>query len=338
MKKVFAVVSSFLMAFSLCACGSSDDSTEKVLTVYSPASENLLNAIIPGFEEETGIQVELVQAGTGELFKKLESEASDPQADVLLGGTYSTYLENADLFADYVSKNNDLVLPEYQNTNGFLTSYVLQGSVILVNKDLIGDIEVKGYADLLNPELKGQIASCDPATSSSAFAHLTNMLIDMGGYESDDAWQYVEDLYTNIDGKIISSSGALYKGVAEGEYMVGLSYEDPCVNLVKNGANVEIVYMEEGTVFLASGSAIIKNCKHEENAQLFIDYILSQECQNALGTQTTNRPVLKDVETGDYMKPMDEIVTIEEDTDYVMNHKSEIVDRYEEIFTSIQSK
>src|SRR5690625_6653663 len=47
--------------------------------------------------------------------------------------------------------------------------------------DLIGDIEINGYKDLLNPELKGKIAAADPASSSSAFAQLTNMLLAMGG-------------------------------------------------------------------------------------------------------------------------------------------------------------
>ena len=71
----------------------------------------------------------------------------------------------------------------------------------------------------------------------------------MGGYEDDQAWQYVEDLFENIDGKICESSSAVYKGVADGEYVVGLSYEDPCTQLVRDGAPVEIVYMEEGVVF-----------------------------------------------------------------------------------------
>ena len=31
-----------------------------------------------------------------------------------------------------------------------------------------------------------------------------------------------------------------YKGVADGEYLVGLSYEDPCAQLVKDGAPVKI--------------------------------------------------------------------------------------------------
>ncbi len=41
-------------------------------------------------------------------------------------------------------------------------------------------MNIEGYSDLLKPELKGKIATADPANSSSAFAQLTNMLQAMG--------------------------------------------------------------------------------------------------------------------------------------------------------------
>lgn len=328
------------MAVSLVACSSGGDSktadtASKKLVVYSPNSEGLIEATIPAFKEKYGIDVELVQAGTGELFKRIESEKENPQADIIFGGAYSTYNQHPDLFENYTSKNNDLVIDEYKNDGGFVTSYVLDGSVILVNKELIGDIKVTSYADLLNPALKGKISSGDPAASSSAFAHLTNMLLAKGGYDSDTAWAYVKDLFTNIDGKISSSSGSIYKGVSEGEMVIGLSYEDPCANLVKNGANVEVIYPEEGTVFLPAGSAIIKGASNMDNAKLFIDFITSKEIQDAYGTTTTNRPVLIDVKVGDYMKPMANIKTINEDREYVKNHKEDLVAKYKDIFTSI---
>lgn len=308
------------------------------LVVYSPNSEGLINATIPAFEEEYGIEVELIQAGTGELFKKLQSEASNPVADVVFGGAYSTYTINEDLFEPYVSPNDGNVVEDYQNTSGFITSYVLDGSVLLYNTELIGDINIEGYADLLNDELIGKIATADPAASSSAFAQLTNMLLAMGGYEDDAAWQYVEDLFTIVDGKIASGSSNVYKSVADGEMVVGLTYEDPSVDLVNQGANVEIVYPKEGTVFLPAGSAVIKNAKNMDNAKLFIDFIISKEIQDVYGTQTTNRPVLQDVETGDAMTSLDDINTIVEDIPYVSEHKEEMVEKFKTIFAEIESR
>lgn len=308
------------------------------LVVYSPNSEGLMNATIPLFEEKYGVKVEVIQAGTGELVKRIQSEMNDPYADVLFGGSWSMMYDNQDLWEPYVSANDGLVMDAYKNTCGFITSNVLDGSCLIVNTDLLGDIKVEGYEDLLNPELKGKIATADPANSSSAFAQLTNMLLAMGGYEDENAWNYVKDLFANIDGKILESSSSVYKGVGDGEYVVGLSYEDPCAQLVKDGAPVKVIYPKEGSVYLPASATIVKGAKNMDNAKLFIDFILSEEVQNIWGTTLTNRPVMKDAQTSDFMTPMAEIKTIEEDIPYVSEHKQDIVDKYTEIFTDLQSK
>lgn len=356
-KKWMALLLTVVMVTGLAACGGKDvqttdsDGTQTEdasggeetqgggeLVVYSPNSEGLINATIPLFEEKYGVDVELIQAGTGELVKRIQSEQNDPYADVLFGGSWSQMYDNAELWEPYVSANDENVVDAYKNTCGFITSNVLDGSVLIVNTDLIGDIEINGYEDLLNPELKGKIATADPANSSSAFAHLTNMLLAMGGYESDEAWDYVKALFENVDGKICESSSSVYKGVADGEYVVGLSYEDPCAQLIKDGAPVKIVYMEEGTVYLPASATIIKGARNMDNAKLFMDFILSEEVQNIWGSTLTNRPVMKDAETNEFMTPLADIYVIEEDIPYVSSHKQELVDRYTEIFTDLQSR
>ncbi len=55
----------------------------------------------------------------------------------------------------------------------------------------------EGYNDLLNPKLKGS-ATADPSNSSSAFAQLTNMLVDQGLWKWQ-AWTYVRKIYFNSD-------------------------------------------------------------------------------------------------------------------------------------------
>lgn len=316
------------------ASGKSD---EKKIIIYSPNSEGLSDAVIPGFEEKYGIKVELVQAGTGELFKKLETEKEAPVADVIWGGAYSQYAESTDLFEKYTSKENENVVDEYQNKTGYYTPYTIDGSVILANKKLIGDKKIKGYSDLLDESFKGKISTADPANSSSAFAQLTNMLLAKGGYEDEKAWDYVKDVFTLVDGKISSSSSNVYKTVADGEMTIGLTYEDPSVKLLNDGADVEIIYPEEGTVFLPASAAIIKNSVHEENAKKFVDYVISKEVQDILGTTTTNRPVRKDAETSENMKPLSDIKTIEEDQEYVIKNKQDIVKKYSDVYVDIQS-
>ncbi len=326
----------FGLLMFVAACGSNDEDENK-LVIYSPNSEDIINTIIPMFEKETGIKVELVSAGTGELIKRIESEADNPYADVLFGGSKAQARGYADYFEEYTSKNNDDMLPEHQNVDGFLTPFVADGSVLLVNTDLIGDIKVEGYADLLNPELKGKIASADPASSSSAFAQLTNMLLAMGGdYTSEEGWNYVSELVKNLDGKVASGSGAVHKGVADGEYVVGLTYEDPSASYVRDGAPVEIVYPKEGTVFLDAGVEIIKDAKNMDNAKKFVDFITSEQAQSAFGTELTNRPLHKDAKLGDHMTPLEDIYVIQEDEAYIKDNRDSIVEQYMEVFTDAQ--
>lgn len=349
MKKILGMVLATTALLSLAACGNGKkdtsgseaaggDKKSDTLVVYSPNSEGLINATIPAFEEKYNVKVDLIQAGTGELFKKLESEQENPVADIIFGGSYTQYAQNGDLFEKYVASENDKVVEDYRNTTGYSTPYTLDGSVLVVNPDLTKGMNIEGYEDLLNDELKGKIATADPANSSSAFAQLTNMLVAEGGYDDDASWDYVKDLFTLIDGKISSSSSNVYKTVADGEMAVGLSYEDPTVKLLNDGANVEIVYPKEGTVFLPASAAIVKGAKNMDNAKKFIDFLISEEVQDTLGTTTTNRPVREDAKTSDNMKPLKEINTVKEDYDYVIEHKDEIVNRYNEIFVETQSK
>jgi len=310
MKKFLSIIAVLGIVLSLVACTSTpeepvEEATDK-LVVYTPNSEGIINAVIPLFEQTYGVEVELIQAGTGELMTRLQSEMSAPYADVMFGGSKSQFAANPDIFQDYVSENDQYVIEAYRNTSGYMSSYVLDGSVLVVNTDLIGDIEINGYADLLNPALKGKIATADPSASSSAFAQLTNALLAMGGYESEEAWTYVEALVDQWDA------------------------------LVRDGANVKIVYPEEGTVFLPATMAIVEGATNIVNAKLFIDFVLSEEVQNIFGSTLTNRPVREGATTADYMTPMSDIFVIVEDQEYVSANKKAIVERYTEIFASLQ--
>jgi len=315
------------------------------LVVYSPNSDGLLNATIPAFEAKYGVKVEVISAGTGELFKRLQGEANAPYADVVFGGAYATFMVNEPLFQPYTSVNDGKVMEMYRNTSGFITPYVLgfitpyvlDGSVILVNTDLIGSIPVKGYRDLLNPALKGKIVSANPTASSSAYAHLTNILnaIGKGNYEDAAAWDFVKALFSNT--VVIDSSSAVWKGVRDGEYTVGLSYEDPSVQLVRDGAHVKVVYMEEGVVYLPAGSGIVKGAPNLVNAQRFIDFITSPEIQNVYGTSITNRPVMANVETPSYMVNIKNINIIKEDMEYVYTNKAALQNHFKDIYVDIQN-
>lgn len=307
------------------------------LVIYSPATEGQINAIIPLFEEKTGIEVEVITGGTGELLARVDAEGANPYADVIFGGGESSYAEYKHIFQDYVSPEDENVIEEFRNTLGYCTNYCLDSSIFIVNTDLVGDIEIKGYMDLLNPELKGRISMPDPTASSSAMMHIETLLSDFGGLslENEEGWDIVRQLVANLDGKLASGSSAAWKAVADGEMVVALSYEEAGIILSRDGAPVEIVYPEEGTVFTGSTVGVINNCKNLDNARRFVDFVLSQEVQNIFCNDLDVRPVRDDVSYPDYFRPATDVKTVTFDQAYVNEHKQEITDMYMDAYMDV---
>ncbi|HIU63980.1 MAG TPA: extracellular solute-binding protein [Candidatus Avacidaminococcus intestinavium] len=339
--KALAALTMAGMMMFMAGCGGGGDkktgegtAEEKVLTVYSARSESLNNAVIPKFEKATGIKVNLVVAGTGEVLKRVNSEKANPLGDVLWAADETMLSGSKDLFMEYVSKENDQMMDAFKNKHGVFTPAFADPTVMIVNTELQGDIKIEGFADLLNPALKGKIAFGDPVNSSSAFQSLMAMLYANGkdgDPMSEEAWDYVSKFIANLDGKMANSSSQVYKGVAGGEYVVGLTWEDPAASLVKNGAKVAVVFPTEGAIFPGESVQIIKNSKHPENAKKFVDFMLSEEIQSAIGKELTVRPLRKGVELADYMTPIDKIkLTSNYDEAWVAANKAEISKKFSE--------
>ncbi len=302
---------------------------EKVLTVYTSRSEGLNKLVIPAFEKETGIKVNMIVAGTGPLMKRVASEKDDPQGDVLWASDETMIEVQRELFEKYVSPEDENMLDEAKNKTGYFSHAFADPAVFIVNKGMVGGMKVEGYDDLLNPVLKGKVALGDPSNSGSAFQSLMAMLYAKGkdgDPMSPEAWAYVDNFIKNIDGKFMNSSGAVHKGTADGEYAVGLTREESAAAYVKNGANVVVVFPREGTVLPSGSAQIIKGAKHINNAKMFIDFMLSQKIQEEAGKKLTARPLRKGVDLADYMTPQDKIIWFKNyDEGWVSAHKKEII-------------
>ncbi|MEN6315478.1 MAG: ABC transporter substrate-binding protein [Clostridiaceae bacterium] len=366
MRKILAIVLALLVILSLGACGEKEAESatadtptktgatvkpeasaavpEKTPEATAPASKNLvvycphpvefINPIIAEFEATTGISAEVITAGTGELLKRVEAEQANPLGDIFWGGSNSTILPKKDLFEVYRSANEDAVFDYCKNVEGMITRFTVIPSVIMINTKLIGDIKVEGYEDVLNPALKGKIAFADPAKSSSSFEHLINMLYAMGNGEPEKGWDYVDKLCINLGGKLLSGSSAVYKGVADGEYTIGLTFEEGAAKYVKDGAPVKVVYMKEGVVSKPDGVQIIKGAKNMDNAKKFIDFVTSKETQTLIANQLCRRSVRTDVPAASGLTQASDINIIKDNEDINSANKQAWLDKFKEIFTS----
>lgn len=309
------------------------------LVVYSPNSDGEIEGLLYYFGDKYDVEIELQSMGTGEVLSKLTAEKENPQADIMFGGmNLGVWTNNKDLFQAYTAKGDDKLPEGYRNKTGFFTNYLLSGSNLLVNTELEAQlgITITSYADLLNPVLKGKIAMGDATRSSSAFAQLTNILLVKGGYDSDAAWDFVRQLMVQMNGVMIGSSSAVYRGVAQGEYVVALTYEDPSVALLADGAkNVRVVYPSEGAVWLPSASAIVAGAKNLDNAKLFLDFLISDEGQKIVAG-LTNRPVNTTIaQTNPFMVPFSQINLKFEDIEYVASKRPDYQKRFADLWAEV---
>ena len=334
MKKVVRTLCAVLVAAGFAGVSQAQTASKK-LVVYCPHPLVFIEPIVKKFEAVTGIQTEVVAAGTGELLKRVEAEAANPLTDVMWGGTLSVLEPSKKFFETYQSPEAASFVDEAKDPDGKITGFTLVPSVLMVNTKLIGNIKVEGYQDLLNPALKGKIAFADPSKSSSSFEHVVNMLYAMGKGDPEKGWAFVQELAKNLDGKLLTGSSAVYKGVADGEYTVGLTFEEGAATYVKSKAPVKIVYMNEGVISKADGTAIVKGAKNLENAKKFVDFVSSKETQTMIAAQLNRRSVRKDVPPGEGLMPLPQIKLIKDNTEVVNKSKRQWLEKFKDIYTSL---
>jgi len=302
------------------------------LVVFAPHPLELIDPIISEFELDYGVQVNIVFAGTGELLQKIQDEQADPTGDVMWGGAITSLEAMKDLFYPYQSINEPYILPEHQNSSGHITRFSIIPSVIMVNNNLINPDEIQGYADLLKPSLKGKIAVADPIKSSSSFEHVINQLYAMGLGRPDDGWDYIERFLPQLNGVLLNGSPDVYRGVANGQYAVGLTFEEAAAKYVRDGAPVSIIYPVEGTIVKADGVAIIKNARNLEFAQKFIDFVTSSEIQTLIAIELNRRSVRIDVGVSEGLKEISDIYVIQDDPNWTATQKNSVLEKYQHLF------
>ena len=330
------IIISILFVLGLCfSCSTQEQDTGNSLIIYSPHQLYFINPLVDDFKAKNpGINVDVIAAGTGELLKRIEAEKANPLGDILWGGTITTVKRQIDLFENYTSTNEVSIVNIYENVEGPFTRCDAMPSILMVNTNLSGNIKIEGYADLLNPALKGKIACADPSASSSAFEHLVNMLYAMGNGNPENGWDYIQRFCANLDGKLLSGSSAVYKGVADGEYTVGLTFEQGGAMMLSEGSPIRLVYMEEGVIIKPNVVSIIKNAKNMENAKKFLDYVASYDAQKMVN-ELNRRAIRNDLPPSDILLSIDKINVIEDNEDIVEANKQKWLDKFRDIFTSI---
>ena len=73
------------------------------VVVYTSNDSNLNRFVFDAFKKETGIEVEQVEAGSGVIFRRIQSERERPLGDIVWGVSRTLLRSNKALLAPYAS-------------------------------------------------------------------------------------------------------------------------------------------------------------------------------------------------------------------------------------------
>lgn len=288
----------------------------KTVSVYTAHNTTIVNALQPKFEAETGIKIELVKAGSGDIIRRVKAEASAPKCDVIWSIGGEALEENKALLQAYTPKDAAQILAAYKASPDWLPYTGIMAVFAVNNKKLKPEEYPKSWKDLADPKWKGKISSARADSSGSSFQQLATVLLAYG----DKGWEIYNGILANM--VLSDSSGAVPRFVNDGEALVGLTLEDNALEYVRAGGNVAIVYPEDGTSTVADGIAMVKGAPNPETAKIFLDWLLSKPVQEFVVKEIGRRPVRGDVEaTG--LKPIKDIKLVNYDMGKIAASRTE---------------
>ena len=293
------------------------------LVVYTSHKEEIYGPIVREFEERTGIWVEVVTGGTNDLLDRIEEENGKDSGDVMFGGGVDSLNAYRDYFEPFVSSQSAQLDDTYASPDGVYTVFSRLPIVIVYNKKLVISAGTpRSWRDLTNNHWKGSIAFADPDRSGSSYTALLAMIQILSDDMTEE--EVIETFVSNLDGDILSGSGEVLGEVTAGKKLIGITLEETVLKEMDQNADLAMIYPREGTVAVPDGSALIKNAPHRENAELFIEFTVSEDVQRLLEDRLYRRSVRKGAEG-------EEIREVRYDLNYSERHREEILTEWKEL-------
>lgn len=296
LRKTLAAVSAAALAVALSACGgtgSSGSGSGATLTVYS--ADGLATWYKPQFDaftKNTGINVNLVEAGSGEVVSRVEKEQSNPQADLLV--TLPPFIQKAD--------KSGLLQASGVDTKGIAADQVGPGAnyVPIVNNALSFIVnpgaqpQPATWDDLLAPEYKGKLQYSTPGQAGDGTAVLVLLQHLMG---KPAALDYLGKLQANNVGPS-SSTGKLQPKVSNGELLVANGDVQMNLGSIKDDGSKFTVFIpastdgKKTTVSLPYVGGVTKGAPHADGAKKLLAYLVSEDVQKTVAPDALGIPVL----------------------------------------------
>jgi len=316
--------------------GNTEEANEKLegsLTAYVGFQEDHAIAAINQFEEDTGIEVDMIRMSAGEILARVRAESNNPQADIWYGGPADTFVaaQQEDLLQPYISDVAVEGIPEeFRDEEGYWTGVYLGPVGFASNQVFLDENGLEAptsWDDLLNPAYENEIVMAHPASSGTAYTILYTVLEVLG---EEEGFEYLQELHPLVQ-QYTTSGAAPGRMVGMGEAAVGILFAHDIIKYQNEGyTDLVMTTPEDGTGFEIGSVSIIDGAPNQELAEVFIDWASGPTAQE-VGQQTENFQNLthKDAKQPEQAIDFDDLNLIESNPQRAGELRQEIIDKWD---------
>lgn len=324
MKKIMIASLSLLMLFSCTNSGENGENgtdEHSEINVYTHRHYESDQELFKLFEEQTGIQVNVINASADELIQKMSMEGSHSPADVLIT-VDAGRLERAkslDLLQPIESEVLAETIPAHlRDPANQWFALTKRARVVVYDKDRVQPEQLSTYEDLATEKWKGKLLtrSSENIYNQSLMA---SMVVNLG---EERAKEWAEGIVQNFARTPKGSDRDQVKAVVGGEgdiaivnsYYLGQLIHSSDPEEVRVGQQVGIFFPNQddrGTHINISGAGVAKYAPHKENAIRFIEFLISEEAQGIFARNNYEYPVNEKVAPAELLQQWG---TFKEDT------------------------
>lgn len=233
-------------------------------------------------KEELGYSIPFDNKNSGQTLSQLLAEQSNPVADVAYYGvSFGITAAEKGVTEAYKPANWDQIPEGLKDPDGEWFT-IHSGTIgLFVNVDALDGKPVPtSWQDLLDPTYKGMIGYLDP---SSAFVGYAGAVAINGALGGDlDNFEPGLDYFAKLkqNNPIVPKQTA-YSRVLSGEIPIMLDYDFNAYRAkYKDGANIQFVIPEEGSVVVPYVMSLVKNSPNPDKGRKILDFVLSDKGQS----------------------------------------------------------
>lgn len=301
-----ALSSAALVLLSACSDSSdapagsgADSAAAQALTLYNGRSEELVAPLLEQFTADTGIEVALRSAASGELAAQLLTEGDASPADVFLSQDAGALgaLTRQGLFAELPAETLERVPEAYRAEDGTWTGLSGRVRVVVYNADTVAEAP-----DTIDEVVSGDYAGgrIGYAPTNASWQSFVTGLRVLRGEDGARAWL---EKFAAQEPVAFEGNAQVRDAVDAGQVDIGLVNHYYLFELIEEKGQDAVTARNQfmapgdpGGLVNVSGAGILASSDQPQQAQQLIDYLSSPKAQEYFAQQTWEYPLVAGVE------------------------------------------